>query len=165
MRLMTFIAMLGLLVMVSCKDSAKKTDAAAEATEAVQDVFGEDFDASKESSFAEVVRKANDGEVEAVLSGKVDAVCQVKGCWMTITNTDVPTDTMFVKFHDYGFFMPLDLSGSEVVMKGKAFVEETSVEELRHYAEDEGLSKEEIMKITEPEKELKFLATGVKLKK
>ena len=70
-------------------------------------------------------------------------------------------ESMFVKFKDYGFFMPLDLAGQEVVMNGVAFKEVTSVEELQHYAEDEGLSQVEIAKITEPKEEFKFMATGV----
>ena len=37
----------------------------------------------------------------------------------------------------------------------------TSVEELQHYASDEGLSQEEIDKITEPKKEITFIAKGV----
>ena len=41
----------------------------------------------------------------------------------------------------------------------------TSVEDLRHYAEDEGKSEEEIMAITEPVEELKFMATGVEIVK
>jgi hypothetical protein len=36
-----------------------------------------------------------------------------------------------------------------------------AVEDLRHYAEDEGKSKEEIAKITEPLVELAFEAEGV----
>ena len=99
--------------------------------------------------------------VEAKVKGKVSGVCQAKGCWMTIVSEEEGKPEMFVKFKDYGFFMPLDLAGSEVVMAGKAFREETSVDELRHYAEDEGQSAEEIAKITEPVEELKFLAYGV----
>ena len=81
---------------------------------------------------------------------------------MNLIPTEGPTDqSVFVKFKDYGFFMPLDLAGSEVIVQGKAYKEVTSVDELRHYAEDEGLSAEEIAKITEPEEELKFMADGV----
>ena len=105
-----------------------------------------------------------DGGFEGKVVGNVESVCQVKGCWMNIVseNTD---EQMFVKFKDYGFFMPLDCSGKQVIMQGKAYKEITSVEELRHYAEDEGLPKEEIEKITEPEEELKFMANGVLLLK
>ena len=93
----------------------------------------------------------------------VESVCQAKGCWMNLVSNDAPGAEMFVKFKDYGFFMPKDISGKEVILEGKAYVEETSVDELRHYAEDEGKSEEEIAQITEPVKEVKFMATGVRL--
>jgi len=57
--------------------------------------------------------------------------------------------------------MPLDLAGSNVIVDGIAYKEVTGVDELRHYAEDEGKSPEEIAKITEPVEELKFMADGV----
>lgn len=98
------------------------------------------------------------------VEGQVEAVCQAKGCWMTIVSDDAAKEKMMVKFKDYGFFMPLDLSGKTVVMRGNAYKEETSVDELRHLAEDAGKSKEEIAKITEPKVELKFLADGVVIK-
>ena len=60
--------------------------------------------------------------------------------------------------------MPKDIAGREVIVNGKAFVNEVSVEELRHYAEDAGKSEEEIAQITEPEKTYSFLADGVLLK-
>lgn len=46
-----------------------------------------------------------------------------------------------------------------------AYKSQTSVEELRHYAEDAGKSKEEIESITEPRIEYTFMADGVYLKK
>ena len=73
--------------------------------------------------------------------------------------------TVMVRFKDYGFFMPLNSDGKEVIVEGKAFVRETSVDELKHYAEDAGKSKEEIAKITEPERTLSFEAIGVLMKK
>ena len=68
-----------------------------------------------------------------------------------------------VRFKDYGFFMPLNAEG-EVIVNGKAFVSETSVEELRHYAEDAGKSAEEIAAITAPKRTYSFEADGVLLK-
>ena len=59
--------------------------------------------------------------------------------------------------------MPLNAEG-EVIINGKAFVTETSVEELRHYAEDAGKSAEDIAAITEAEKTFAFEANGVLLK-
>ena len=99
------------------------------------------------------------------VEGTIKAVCQKKGCWMTIVSDDASKQSMMVKFKDYGFFMPLDCTGKTVIMQGNAYTETTSVDELRHYAEDAGKSEEEIAKITEPKTELKFMADGVILKK
>ena len=100
------------------------------------------------------------------LRGKVSDVCQAKGCWMNIVDpTGASTDTMFVQVQDYGFFMPKDLAGKEVIIQGKAYKQETTVEELKHYAEDAGKSAEEIAAITQPVMEKKFMATGVVIAK
>jgi hypothetical protein len=61
--------------------------------------------------------------------------------------------------------MPKDIAGREVIVEGIAYKEETSVEDLMHYAEDAGQSAEEIVAITEPVMEKKFMATGVILVK
>ena len=92
-------------------------------------------------------------------ASKINEVCSKKGCWMKLDLTD-GTETM-VRFKDYGFFMPLDANGREVVVNGKAFVKETSIDELRHYAEDAGKTKEEIALITESKIEFAFEADGV----
>ena len=73
-------------------------------------------------------------------------------------------ETVMVRFKDYGFFMPLDASG-EVVIHGKAYVSETSVKDLKHYAKDAGKSQEEIDQITAPEMTWSFEADGVLLKR
>ena len=93
------------------------------------------------------------------VTGKVASVCKEKGCWMNLTDDN--GKEIFVKFKDYGFFMPLDCEGQKLVMHGFATKELTSVDELRHYAEDEGKSAEEIAAITEPKEEYTFLANGV----
>lgn len=71
---------------------------------------------------------------------------------------------MRVSFKDYDFFVPKDIEGKTVVFEGKAFSRVTPVKELKHYAEDAGKSKEEVAKITEPEKALVFVADGVIVK-
>ena len=92
---------------------------------------------------------------------KVNEVCQAKGCWMTADLGD--GNEVRVTFKDYGFFMPKNISGEEVIVNGKAFVKEMPVEELRHYAEDAGKSKEEIEAITDPERTYSLVADGVLL--
>lgn len=97
----------------------------------------------------------------AKVSGKVSSVCQVKGCWMTLHSDQPGRADMRVTFKDYAFFMPKDLAGKTVVIEGIARVEVTSVEDLRHYAEDAGKTKAEIEAIKEPKRELTFEASGV----
>jgi len=91
--------------------------------------------------------------------GKVLDVCQRKGCWMNISLGN--GQEMKVRFKDYGFFVPKNAMGKIVVMDGVAYREKTSVEELRHYAEDAGKSKEEIEKINQPEENISYEASGV----
>ena len=99
--------------------------------------------------------------VSTTVVGRVNEVCQAKGCWLTMATGD--GEEMMVKFKDYGFFVPKDIGGREVVLNGQAFYQITPVDELRHYAEDAGKSPEEIAAITEDQRELRFLATGVQL--
>ncbi|HYE55495.1 MAG TPA: DUF4920 domain-containing protein [Chitinophagaceae bacterium] len=93
------------------------------------------------------------------VKGKVVSVCKEKGCWMKIEREN--GEPMMVKFKDYGFFMPADIEGKEVVLDGEATIKETSVKQLRHYAQDAGKSKEEIEKIKTPKKDVVFVAKGV----
>lgn len=95
------------------------------------------------------------------ITGKVNEVCQKKGCWMTIVPDKPGQPEMRVTFKDYAFFMPKDISGKRVILDGYAYVDVTPVDVLRHYAEDAGKSKDEIMKITEPKRELAYEAKGV----
>jgi hypothetical protein len=99
--------------------------------------------------------------IHVKFASRIKEVCSKKGCWMKLP-LNAETQTM-VRFKDYGFFMPLDSKGKEVIVEGKAFVQETSVKELQHYAEDAGKTKEEIAKITAPKKEFSFEANGVLL--
>lgn len=127
--------------------------------------FGEKIDAKGAVSYDAVLPKLKQlngaDKLENVkVMGTVEAVCKAKGCWMNIASEKGDTP-MFVKFKDYAFFMPKDLAGKKVVMQGYAFKEVTDVAALRHFAEDEGKSKEEIAKITKPKEEYKFMANGV----
>lgn len=106
------------------------------------------------------LQKTNKIENVAV-KGKVTEVCDKKGCWLTVkTNSK---DRFFVKMKDYGFFVPLSLRGKDVVLEGDAELKMTSVEELKHYAEDAKKSKEEIAMITKPSREVRFMASGIKV--
>lgn len=107
---------------------------------------------------------AQHGGMEGVkLAGTVEAACQMKGCWMTIKLDN--GEDMRVRFRDYGFFVPKDCAGKVAIIEGNAYRDTTSVEDLRHYAVDGGMSEEEAAaKYTEPEVSIAFEATGVIIK-
>lgn len=96
------------------------------------------------------------------ITGMIIDVCPKKGCWM---NVKVDTDTVFVKFKDYGFFVPKSgIEGKQVLMSGKIFKDTISVERLRHYAEDAKKSIDEIEKINTPEYKINMIASGVAIR-
>ena len=70
---------------------------------------------------------------------------------------------LMVRFKDYGFFMPLDAQGDCYYQWHLLHVSETSVEDLKHYAEDAGASALEIEAIISPEITYSFEADGVLL--
>lgn len=96
--------------------------------------------------------------INAKFTSEVKEVCQKKGCWMKI---DMGDQEAMVRFKDYAFFMPKDIAGREVIVSGRAYIEEMSVENQQHYAEDAGKTPEEIAEITEPKRTLAFEANGV----
>ena len=99
------------------------------------------------------------GIISTKIEGTILETCAKKGCWIRLK---ADNDTLFVRFKDYGFFVPTSgVEGKTAILQGEAKYETLMVEEVRHYAEDAGKSKEEIELITEPEYIFSFTATGV----
>lgn len=146
------------LFFVACDNAPKPTETSADGNE----FYGAKITTVDALTFNQLLTKMDQlDSLETKVTGTVESVCKKKGCWVNIVSDD--GREMFVKFKDYGFFLPLDCEGRKVVMEGKAFREVTSVDELQHLAEDGNASKEEIAAITEPKEELKFMASGVVL--
>lgn len=125
-----------------------------------ENYYGSVIETTDIVSFEDVKNQLTDnGEVEARIQGEVLGTCAKKGCWMEIATGE---DTLFVKFKNYEFFVPTEgVEGYNTVLEGKAYYDTTTVAELKHYAEDAGLSQEEIDLISEPEYSINFTATGV----
>ena len=129
--------------------------------------FGDKILADKALTKEEMLAKyktLKKGDTIAVkFKSKINSVCKKKGCWMKM---DLAGNTeSFVKFKDYGFFVPLNADNSEAIVSGKAFVNEISVAELQHYEKDAGKSQAEIDKITKPKFTYGFQADGVLISK
>jgi hypothetical protein len=115
----------------------------------------------KPISVNDLEKKMSDNKFDGKIEGKVVEVCQAMGCWAKLKKED--GSTVMIKVKDHEFAMPKDIVGRTVVVEGKAELKETSVEMLKHYAEDAGKSKEEIEKIKDPKKEVIMMIKGVKV--
>jgi hypothetical protein len=113
--------------------------------------FGKEINDNKAIEASALPAKMGDKtEMAAKVSGTVESVCQVKGCWMQVKLDN--GETMRVVFKDYAFFVPKDIAGKTVVFEGEAQKKTVPVEHLQHYAKDAGQSKEEIAKIKDPKR-------------
>ncbi len=148
MKSINFLFFIGLILM-GCKS---------------MDFYGNKISEADVVKYEDVKQKAFDeGRIQTQISGKILETCPKKGCWMSMATE---SDTVFVRFRDYGFFVPTEgVEGKTAFIEGDLFVDTISVRMLQHYAKDAGKSKEEIAKITEPELGLSFTADGVIIKK
>lgn len=122
--------------------------------------FGKMIDADGALTVEEFVEKMKGVDTLNVkIAAIANEVCQKKGCWMKVQIAN--GESMRIRFKDYAFFVPKDISGRRVVFEGIAFRDTTSVADLKHYAEDEGKSEDEIAAITKSEVKTAFLANGV----
>lgn len=148
------------LVLFSIAGQAQEADEIKPAAKGV--VYGTELSADGMTvSTNELQEKLVDGVFEGKVTGKVKEVCQTMGCWMRLEKAD--GTSLMVKTKDHAFFMPKDILGKMVAIEGTAKVKEVSEDQRKHYAEDAGKSKAEIKKIKGAEKEIQFIASGVKV--
>lgn len=156
-----------IVLIVSCKDAKSTSEKSETTTETLKyTAYGDEIQSVGAIPQSEMWENYKVLMVSDTLSLKFKAtvaeVCQAKGCWMKLKLED--GEEAMVKFKNYGFFMPKDIIGKEVVVNGKAFVEQQSVEDQRHFAKDAGKSEAELALITEPKKTYSFEADGVLIK-
>ena len=160
----TVYLFLSIIFLYSCNQKINKGQSPIQVNSIVYDTYGAAMDAQSiipinDVSMSFLTMKKTD-TLFAKVKGTIKEVCSKKGCWMTL---DIGGEKeMMVRFKDYGFFMPLDAKG-EVIINGFATISETSVEDLKHYAEDSGASELEIEAIITPELTYSFEADGVLL--
>ena len=128
--------------------------------------FGQNFDTTEVLSAQSAYKIYSDlkaaDTISMNFSGRALSVCKVKGCWMVLELAD--GQTARITFKDYGFFVPTDIEGKEVLVSGHAMVSEVDEKTRRHYAADAGMSKEEIESISGSEKTFSMVADGVMIR-
>ncbi|MFT6994367.1 MAG: hypothetical protein ACJA1P_001100 [Maribacter sp.] len=151
-------------MVLSCK--GQNTDKNQESPQNILRFFGEKIEADDAKNTKKMLADYNamnqNDTLQSKFVAKVKEVCKAKGCWMKLELAN--GEEAMVKFKDYGFFMPMDIEGKEVVVNGLAFLEAMSVEDQKHYAEDGGATADELAKIIAPKRTYGFEADGVFLK-
>ncbi|MGS2740518.1 DUF4920 domain-containing protein [Sinomicrobium sp. M5D2P17] len=160
--IVNFLAVLFLAVLSNCKQSVKKDVEQQSAYSSYGDsvTLADRWEAGEMNNRFDRLGKTD--TIPVKFTTTILEVCPKKGCWMKVKLAG--DREAMVRFKDYGFFVPKDASG-EVVIEGKAYVEEMPVKDLRHYAEDAGKTEEEIAQITEPRITYAVEANGVLIKK
>ncbi|WP_420315749.1 DUF4920 domain-containing protein [Ekhidna sp.] len=118
---------------------------------------GESITSENVISTIDFINKVNDEEQVFKVRGVVEEVCQKKGCWMTLKNEEGAN--IRITFKDYGFFVPKDINGQEVIVEGVAKKEIIDEDVAKHYAEDGGKEYDPSMKNS-----ITLVANGVLIK-
>jgi hypothetical protein len=104
--------------------------------------FGPKFDTSQSVTVQQVLAKPTEFLAKPfTVQGKIDAVCQKKGCWMQFeTAADQPTFRLKVKDGDMVF--PVSAKGKNAYAHGSLKAKPMSLEQtktyLKHRAEEQG---------------------------
>jgi len=148
----------------SCKQKIQTAQTPVQVGSTVYEVYGTALDAQSVLPINDLATSFSTMKKTDTLftkvQGTIKEVCSKKGCWMTLDLGD--EKELMVRFKDYGFFMPLEAKG-DVIINGFATISETSVEDLKHYAEDAGATELEIEAIVASELTYSFEADGVLL--
>lgn len=123
------------------------------------DDYGAGITLSEVSDLGEVVSDpAKYADTPVLLRGRISDVCQMKGCWLVLSDGD---HNLRIHFADYGFFVPRDCRGKQAYAEGRVGTETLSEREAHHYAaESTGGAPDEIRG---PREVVSFTATGVRI--
>ena len=150
-------------LLLSCNDKKNKVTA----SENVYESFGDSISDQSALSSADMKSKFENMKVGDTINvkfqSKIKKVCKKKGCWMILDLTE--NKEAFVKFKDYAFFVPKNADNEDVILSGKAYVGQESIEDLKHYAKDAGKSQASIDSIVAPKTTYSIMADGVLIKK
>jgi Domain of unknown function (DUF4920) len=150
------------------KDSPRLAPSATPAAEPAAEAngrrrFGAPIPAVDSVTLGAVLSKPDDFENRpVVVQSKVRRNCTRRGCWMELAD-DLGGDApgCRVTFKDYGFFVPLDSSGSTARVQGTFEVRVVSAQEVAHLA-SEG-AKFANQRADGSAREVRMVATGVEL--
>ena len=132
-----------LLLLIACTNTGQ-----------IYDSFGDEITQESAIGVNDFLAQVSEEESTYKVKGTIEEVCQMKGCWMTLKNEEGAN--IRITFKDYGFFVPKDISGREVIIEGTALREVLEEDLAKHYADDSGKEYDESMRNA-----ISFEAVGV----
>ena len=120
--------------------------------------FGKPLTINKALSLQQALEQpAKYQDQQVLLEGKISDVCQMKGCWLMLSDGQ---RSVRIKFEGYSFFVPKDSRGKKVRAQGRLVQETLSAEMAHHYAAEQSI-KSDPSAIKGPERVVTFEAVGV----
>ncbi len=154
-----------LFLLISITSQAQQTEAIRLSEPVIEtdnfEIFGAEMDIKATEvaiSLSDAILES-DQETEMMINATINKVCMKKGCFFIAVDGD---NSARVTFKDYGFFIPTNSAGKQVVFKGILSEKVLSEEQAMHFAEDAGESTD---KIEGEQKEFSIVATSVLIPK
>jgi hypothetical protein len=120
--------------------------------------FGKPLSLKRTLSLQEAIQQpAKYQNQKVLLEGKISDVCQMKGCWLMLSDGE---RAIRIKFEGYSFFVPKSSRGKKVRAEGRLIQETLSEDMARHYAAEQS-TKSDPSAIKGPQRVVTFEATGV----
>lgn len=126
--------------------------------------FGAKFETTDAVPLRDAIARVDAPEDKPVcVKATIAEVCKKMGCWMMLADGEHRVRVHFTESEQCtdGFLLPRNSDGHEAYAMGTIQKETLSEADARHYAEDEGKSKEEIARIVGPRESYTMVATGV----
>jgi Domain of unknown function (DUF4920) len=122
--------------------------------------FGKAITLRKVLSLHEAMKQPGKYKDEKVLlEGKIKDVCQMKGCWLMLSQGD---EVIRIKFEGYSFFVPKNSRGKRARVEGTLMQETISEEMARHYASEQSKGVDP-SQIKGPQQVVTLEASGVQI--
>lgn len=122
--------------------------------------YGAEFTTTEPVALASAIGDvANLTDKTVQVRGEVDAVCQMKGCWMVIKDTEDATKTARILMKDHSFSVPMDSKGKKALVEGTLTSKTFDEKQVKHLEKDGGGDPE---KVSGERTEYVLTATGVK---
>lgn len=147
-------------------EGVKEGEQAADLAPGEQRHFGAPFALETEPmTLAAALEASKNSEGPYKVEATVEKVCQVKGCWFTLSADDVEIPIR-VRMKDYAFFVSKNADGAKAVLEGTLTRKVIEQKLAQHFAEDEAkASGEAVREVSGDEETFEFMASGLELTK